>query len=105
MEVVLKRLLDAELRAETLIEEAQRERDAILEKVHDEVADLETEFRESAQRARETELERAEQRATQTIEELGHREQEQQRWLYELAQDNEQSAIDAALALFIKGEG
>lgn len=104
MDAVLKRLLDAEQQAEKLIEEAQRQRDAILDKVHDEVSALEAEFRDSGQQERSAELQRAEGRAARATEELERRSEEHQRRLHELVQQNEASAVEAALTLFISGE-
>lgn len=104
MDAVLKRLLDVEQQAEQLIEDAQRQRDAILDKVHDEVSAIEAEFRDSGLQERSAELQRAEERAAQAIEELERRRDEHQRRLHELAQQNEASAVEAALTLFISGE-
>lgn len=104
MDAVLKRLLDAEQQAEALIAEAKQQRDELLGNVHDEVAEVEAEFRESDRQGRAKEIAHAEERAAKAVEELGRRQGEQQRHMHEVAQQNEQEALEAALELFIRGE-
>ncbi|MBK9160174.1 MAG: ATPase [Nitrosomonadales bacterium] len=100
----LKRLLEAETKAEQVIARADAERRAIIEQAqHDSqlaeqhhaarVADIHATFRNQA-----------EQRSQQTIAELKRRHGERSAALRQAAERNRQQATDAAVALLVGDE-
>lgn len=101
MEKTLQRLLDAEMKAEQIHQKANEEKERIL---HDAI--LEAKAEEERFEARLPELhnsfmEKAQQRAEQTIAELKKRYDERHAQLRRYAESREDEALDAAFAVLI----
>lgn len=101
MEDVLKRLLDTEARAEAIIAAAEADRQARVDTALAEVRDAEARFRDQVAALREPILREAEARAEQLAADLARRYQARQRRLRDLADRNEATAVQAALALLL----
>lgn len=97
----LKRLLDAELRAEALVEQANTEREAVIHKALEDARIAEERFEARIPELRASFLEKAEDRAAQAVAELARRYEERTERLRSLAHDREREAIDAAAALVL----
>ncbi len=95
----LKRLLDAEARAEQVIARADEERRAIVEQARHEVQAQEARHAERIKEIQSTQLAQAEQRAQQTITELKRRHAERAAALRNSAATLERRALDAAVEL------
>ncbi len=95
----LKRLLDAEARAEQVIARADEERRSIVEQARAEVQAQEARHAERVKEIQAAYLAQAEQRARQSITELRRRHQERAAALRAAAAAMEQRALDAALQL------
>jgi vacuolar-type H+-ATPase subunit H len=95
----LKRLLDAELKAEQIVARADEERQAIVEQARRDAHAAEQQHAERMTEIHASFLAQAEQRAQQTIAELNRRHQQQVQALRAAAQRNEAEALDAAVAL------
>ncbi len=94
----LKRLLDAELRAEALVEQANTEREAIIHKALDDARIAEERFQARIPELRASFLEKAEDRAAQAVAELARRYEERADRMRALAQEREREATDVAVA-------
>lgn len=101
MEDMLKRLLDAELHAETLVQEANSECEHIIKDALEQTRAAETEFEARIPALRAAFTEQAGQRAQQAIAELKQHYDERLKQLRDLAEAHEQEAIAAAIALVI----
>jgi V/A-type H+-transporting ATPase subunit G/H len=95
----LKRLLDAEAKAELIITQADAERQAIIEQARKEVHEAERQHAERVSGIHASFLAQAEQRAQQTIAELKRRHTERSATLQAAAEQHRQQALDAAVAL------
>lgn len=104
MEDILKRLLDAELKAEALVDEANRERERILNQALEESRVAEAHFESRLPELRAPFLQKAEERAQQAIGELKRRYEERHKQLRALAEEHEQEAIEAAVAFLTSAE-
>lgn len=100
----LKRLLDAELRAEALVEQAQKERERIVQDAVDEARATEQRFEARIPELHASFVHKAEERAAQAIAELERRYREHGADLRARAREHEREAIAAALALLIDPE-
>ena len=104
MEEILNRLIDAELKAEVMVKQADKDCKTI---VHQAV--LKTRLNEKRFEATIPELHRSilragKKRAEQTIAELKQLHREQIKTLTRNARSREQEAIDAAFALLLESE-
>lgn len=97
----LKRLLDAEAKAEQVIAHADEERQKIIEQARHDVLALEQQHAKRVTDLRASFLEQAEQRAQQSIAELKRRHAERSAALRLSAQEREQHALDAAVNLIL----
>ncbi len=97
----LYRLLEAEARAQALIDEATRKRQAIVDGVLSAVRDAEARFEAGRAELRAPFLNEAKVRAEQAVAELTRKSTERQRVLRELAARHESEAVSAALALLL----
>jgi V/A-type H+-transporting ATPase subunit G/H len=101
MEEVLKRLLEIEHKAETIVDAAEAERDRVIAAAqadaHAAAAQLEARLPE----LRASFLDKAQERAEQNIAELTRRATERQRDLRRLGESHEQEALAATLALLV----
>ncbi len=102
MEDTLKRLLSVELEAEQLVEKAQAEREQIIQQALDKAHQAEQEFQATIPKLQASYLEKAEQRAEQSIIALKKRYADKQEYLRKLAKDNQQQALDAAVKLLMQ---
>ncbi|MGQ9685491.1 MAG: hypothetical protein ACUVT2_04175 [Thiobacillaceae bacterium] len=101
MEDALQRLLDAEAKAEAIIEDAARERERLINEALQSAREAESRFESSIQVLRAPYLKEAESRAEQTVAELTRKYEERQRALRELAARHEEEAVAAAMGLLL----
>lgn len=101
MEEALKRLLDAEARADAIIEAANRERERLINEALQMAKEAEARFEARREEIRAPYLREAEVRADQAIAELMRKAEERSRSLREQAAQHEEEAIAAALALLL----
>jgi vacuolar-type H+-ATPase subunit H len=97
MDNSLKRLLDAEARAQGLIDASNLERQRILDEALGAARDAQSRFAAGREKLRAPFLEEAHVRAEQAVAELSRKYQERQRNLREMAARHEQEAVAAAL--------
>jgi vacuolar-type H+-ATPase subunit H len=97
----LQRLLEAEARAQALIESASHERERMIETTLAAVRDAEARFETGRATLRAPFLQEAQGRAEQAIAELSRKYGERQRSLREMASRHESEAVDAALVLLL----
>ena len=101
MDETLKRLLDAEMRAESIAQEAEQERERIIQAA---IADARAEDQRFTARVPDLHrgfIHKAEERAEQTIAELKRRYDERHVQLRDLAEQREQEALVAAFELLL----
>jgi V/A-type H+-transporting ATPase subunit G/H len=101
MDNVLKRLLETETRAEAVIEAAEEERKGIVDAALAEVWRAEERFQQEAEHRRGPVLMEAEERAGQQVADLTRKFEARQRALRTQADQNEDEAVKAALALLL----
>jgi len=101
MEDHLKRLLEAEARAQSLIDAANVERERMLDETLATAREVEARFAAGRTELRAPYLKDAQSRAEQAVAELTRKYDERQRNLREMAARNEQEAVDAALNLLL----
>jgi V/A-type H+/Na+-transporting ATPase subunit G/H len=101
MDDILQRLLDAEMRAEKIAQEAEQERERIIQAA---VADARAEDQRFTARIPDMHrsfIRKAGERADQTVAELKRRYDERHVQLRNLAEAREQDALDTAFELII----
>jgi vacuolar-type H+-ATPase subunit H len=101
MDDSLQRLLQAEARAQDLIDAANVERQRILDEALAAARDAEARFEAGRAELRAPFLKEARARADQAVAELSRKYEERQRALRDMASHHEQEALDAALALLL----
>lgn len=101
MEDHLKRLLEAEAKAQTIVEAAGAERQAILDEALATARDAESRFEAGRGDLRAPFIKEAQTRAEHAVAELVRKYDERQRNLREMAARHEQEAVDAALNLLL----
>ena len=101
MDEPLQRLLDAEARAQAVIDDASRERQRLMDDALAAVRDAEARFDAGRIELRTPYLHEAQGRAAQAVAELSRKYGERQRMLRELAARHESEAVDAALTLLL----
>ncbi|ESQ13808.1 MAG TPA: ATPase [Chromatiaceae bacterium] len=99
MDNTLKRLLDAELRAEKLVQEAEQEQERIIQTAIREARSGDERFTARIPDLHRAAIRKAEERAEQTIAELKRRYDERHVQLRDMAEQHEQEALQAAFAL------
>lgn len=104
MEDVLKRLLEAEARAEGLVAEAARKREQIVRQATEETRAAELRFEERIPEIQGSFSGKAQERAEQAIAELKRRYEERQRSLRALAERQTGEAVNGALAILLDVE-
>lgn len=97
----LQRLLDAEARAEAIIDAADRERQRLIDAALAEAAAAEARFEANLAAIRTPFLAEAEARAAQGVAELTRKYEERQQALRALAELHEAEAVEAGLAMLI----
>jgi V/A-type H+/Na+-transporting ATPase subunit G/H len=101
MEDPLKRLLEAEARAQGIIDAASSDRQRILDDALAAARDAEARFETGRADLRAPFLRDAHGRAEQAVAELTRKYDERQRALRDMAGRHEQEAVDAALAYLL----
>ncbi len=102
MEDTLKRLLTVETEAEQLVAKAQIECKQMIQKALADTHQMEQQFKAKLPQLQAIFLEKAEARATQTIAELNTRYEERKTHLRDLAEENQQKALEAAMDLVMQ---
>lgn len=97
----LKDLLSTETEAEAIVSRGELERDKIINKALADAAELERQFRDRLPEMRQSFIDKAQQRAEQTIAELKLRSDERNKQIRDLAQRHEAEAVELALALLL----
>lgn len=105
MDVELQRLLDAEARAQALIDAATQARQRMIEEALTSTRDAEARFVASRAELRAPFLNEAHQQADQAVAELSRKYGERQRILREMAARHESAAVEAALAVLLDPAG
>ncbi len=105
MEDPLQHLLDAEARAQAVIDSANQERQRVVDDALAAAREAEARFEAGRTDLRAPFLEEARGRAEQGVAELTRKYGERQRTLRELASRHESEAVDAALALMLDPAG
>jgi V/A-type H+-transporting ATPase subunit G/H len=101
MDETLQRLLDAEKKAEGIVQKADEERERIIQGALREAHAEEERFEARIPELHSAFIEKAEQRATQTNSELKKRYDEHHLQLRTTAEEREAEALDAAFDLLI----
>lgn len=101
MDEPLKRLLEAEAKAQQIIEAASAERQRVLDEALATARDAEARFETGRADLRAPFLKEARGRADQAVAELARKYEERQRNLRDMASRHEQEAIEAALNLLL----
>jgi V/A-type H+-transporting ATPase subunit G/H len=97
----LQRLLDAEARAQAVIDAASHERQRMIDDALSAVRDAEARFDSGRAELRAPFLHEAHGRAEQAVAELSRKFGERQRTLRDLAMRHESEAVDAAMTLLL----
>jgi len=103
-EDVLKQLLEAERRAEAIVESAKTEQARLIEEARREARALEQSFEERVPEIRALYVKDAEERADRAIAELERRFHERQKELRRLAEAREDDAVRDALGILTSPE-
>lgn len=101
MDDTLKRLLDAEIKAEKIAQEAEQAQERVIQSA---IRDARTEDERFTARIPDLHrgfINKAEERAEQTVAELKRRYEERHVRLREAAEQREQEALEAAFALVL----
>jgi vacuolar-type H+-ATPase subunit H len=100
----LKRLLDAEKRAEDLARQAEEDQEKMIQAALREARHAEERFQARTPDIHSSFLEKAEARAEQTVKELRKRYDERHVQLREMAEQREAEALDAAFTVLADPE-
>lgn len=101
MEDTLKRLLEAEARAQAIVDAADRERERAIGQALREAQEAEARFEAGKADIRAPYLREAAARAEQAVAELTRKYEERQRALRALAERHEDEAVAAAMELLL----
>jgi len=101
MEDQLKRLLEAEARAQAIIDAASSERQRMLDEALASTHDNEARFEAGRAELRAPLIKEAHSRADHIVAELTRKYEERQRGLRDMAGRHEQEAVEAALSLLL----
>ena len=97
----LRRLLDAEARAEALVDEAKRECDRLIEQAHAQARAAEQRVEEHLPELRSSFFNKAVERTDSALAELERRYQQRGELLRALAREHGDEAVSIAFALFV----
>lgn len=100
----LKDLLEAETEAEAIVTSGEVERDKIIQKSLDDSFDMEKQFKARLPEMQQSFIDKAQQRAEQTIAEMKLRYDERNKMLRKLAGKHEKEALQRAIALILDTE-
>ena len=101
MEDILKRLLEAEMRAEKLVREAESEQERAIHAAMNDARAEEERFRARVPELHRSYIHKAAERAEQTIAELRRRYDERLTQLRDMAGQRADEALEAAFALLL----
>lgn len=101
MDDPLKRLLEAEARAQSIIDAASMERQRLLDEALAAAREAEARFEAGRVDLRAPFIKEASSRADQAVAELARKYEERQRNLRDMSSRHEQEAVDAALNLLL----
>lgn len=101
MDNVLKSLLEAEQKAEALVQEAEAERDATINQAKAEARAVKEAFVARIPAIRDQLLQKAEEQATRTLKDLERHYEELNVQVQTTAQQHESEAVEAAVALLL----
>lgn len=104
MENILKRLLEAELKAQDIVENAKKARDRLIDKAHEEVKRAEQRFDSRIPDIQASFIDKAEERAQTQIKELDRRYQERRDLLIQISDQHQQQAVELVLDLLLHTE-
>jgi len=104
MENVLQRLLDAELKAQGIVEHAKTERDRLVNEAREEVKRAEQRFEARIPEIYASYTDKAEERAQVQINELERRYQERRNRLIQLSHQHQQQAIEDVFNLLVNAK-
>lgn len=99
MDDTLKRLLEAEKRAERIVEEGRARREELARRAVEDARSAEAHFAARAPEIHSAFMDKAKARAEQTVAELELRYEERKRELRETAASHREEAVEAAMAL------
>lgn len=101
MDDILKRLLDAEMRAEQIAQEAEREQERVIQQAMQDAKTAEERFRASIPELHRSQIDKADERAGKTVAELRRRYDERHVQLRDMAEQREDEALEAAFSMLI----
>lgn len=101
MDNVLQRLLDAELKAQHIVEDAKQERDLLVNEAREEVKRAEQRFELRIPEIYSAFNDKAQERAQAQISELERRYQERHELLVQIAEQHQEQAVAEVLNLLL----
>ncbi len=104
MDDTLKRLLEAEMRAEGLAQQAEEEAERLVQAAVTEAKAQEERFRARIPDLHKGYIQKSEERAEQTIAELKRRYDERHVQLRNMAEEREEDALSAAFDLLVTAD-
>ena len=104
MDDTLQRLLDAEMRAEKIAQQAEVEQESVIQGALMEAHAQEDRFRDRIPDLHRSFIRKADERAEQTIAELKRRYDERHALLRDTAEQREDEALDAAFEVLLSAE-
>ena len=102
--LMLKDLLEAEAEAEAIVTAGEEERDRIIQKALDDALDMERQFKDRLPEMQQSFIDKAQERAAQTIAEMKLRYDERNKMLRELAGKHEKEALENAVDFILDSD-
>jgi len=104
MDTTLQRLLDAEMRAERIAQQAEAEQEKIVQAAVKEARAEEERLTARIPELHRAQIDKAQERAEQTVAELKRRYDERHARLRDMAEQHEEDALEAAFQILIDPE-
>ena len=104
MDDSLKDLLQAESEAEAIVSKGEQERDEIVQKSLNDAYDMEQQFQQRLPEMHQSFIDKAQERAVQTIAEMKLRYDERNKELRELAGKHDSEALQQAVELILQSD-
>lgn len=104
MDDSIKDLLKAESEAEAIVSRGELERDAIVQKALNDAYDMEQQFQQRLPELHQSFIDKAHERAAQTIAEMKLRYDERNKELRELAGKHDAEALQQAVGLILNSD-
>lgn len=101
MDDSLRTLLDAEMEAQSLVDDALRERERILEQAHEEARTADERFSARVAEIHASFVNKANERADRAVAELQRRFDEQRKALEQRTKERAEGAVEAVLAVVL----